>query len=170
MTSVILSTICALALGAASPSAQADTTDVYVIDYVEVKDFDGSQLVGQSISTYNINLTTSGSQVVRRHIIKTVLSGNNVDVETTGAGGWSSGLDGLVSLSPEEMNNAVFFLNGARVSRTTFNYMDPGTISDTKILQGEEAYEYLQSLKKNKEYDGITEGRSVVLVTTKPRN
>jgi len=168
MISTILSAICALALGAASPSVQADTTDVYVIDYVEVKDFNGSQLVGKSISTYNINLTTSGSETVRTHIIKTVLSGNNPGIGT--GGGKSSGLDGLVSLSPEEMNNAVFFLDGARVSRTTFNNMDTGTITDIKTITGEEAAEYLQTLKNNKGYDGITEGRSVVIVTTKPRD
>ena len=168
MTSVILSTVCALALGAASPSVQADTTDVYVIDYVEVKDFNGSQLVGKSISTYNINLTNSGSQIIRTHIIKTVLTGNTNNVGTVT--GKSSGLDGLVSLSPEEMNNAVFFLNGARVSRMTFNFMDTGTISDIKTLKGKEADEYLQSLKSKKEYDGVTEGRSVVIVTAKSQN
>ena len=167
MTSFILSAVCALALGAASPSVQADTTDVYIIDYAEVKGFNGSQLVGKTVSTYNINLVTEGSQTFRRHIIKTVLSGNTVKVEE---GGWSSGLEGLVSLTPEEMNNAVFFLNGARVSRTTFNYMDTGTIADVKTLKGEEAAEYLQSLKNNKEYDGVTEGRAVVVVTTKSRN
>ena len=168
MTSIVLSAICALSLGAASPSVKADTTDVYVIDYVEVKGFNGSQLVGKTISTYNINLTTAGSEIVRTHIIKTVLTGNTNNVGTVT--GKSSGLDGLVSLSPEEMDNAVFFLNGARVSRTTFKFMDTGTITDIKTLKGEEADEYLQSLKKNKEYDGITEGRSVVIVKAKSQN
>jgi len=168
MTSFILSTVCALALGAASPSVQADTTDVYVIDYVEVKGFNGSQLVGKTISTYNISVTTSGSETVRTHIIKTVLSGNSVQVKT--GGGRSSGLEGLVSLSPEEMDNAVFFLNGARVSPTTFKFMDTGTITDIRTLTGEEADRYLQSLKNNKEYDGMTEGRCVVIVKAKSQN
>ena len=168
MTSIVLSAICALSLGAASPSVQADTTDVYVIDYVQVNGFNGSQLVGKTISTYNINLTTAGSDIVRTHIIKTVLTGNTTNVGTVA--GKSSGLDGLASSSPEEMENAVFFLNGARVSRMTFNYLDTGTITDIKTLKGEEADEYLQSLKKNKEYDGITEGRSVVIVKAKSHN
>lgn len=167
MTGILLSSICAVALGMAAPSVQADTTDAYVIDYVEVKDFNGSQLVGKTISTYNINFTSVGTDVVRRHIIKTVLSGNTVKVET---GASSSGFEKLVPMSPEELNNAVFFLNGARVSRTTFNYMDTGTIADVKTMKGAEAAEYLQSLKNNKEYDGETDGRGVVVVTTKSRN
>ena len=168
MTGIVLSALCAVALGAASPSIQADTTDVYVIDYVEVKGFNGSQLVGKTISTYNINLSTEGSEIVRTHIIKTVLSGNTANVGT-GADG-SSGFDRLVPLSPAEMGNAVFFLNGARVSRNTFNYMDTGTITDIQTMKGEEADKYLQLLKNKKEYDGITEGRCVVIVKANPQN
>ena len=167
MTSIILSSICALALGAASPSVLSDTTDVYVIDYVEVADFDGTQLIGKTISTYNINLTGDGSRMVRHHIIKTVLSGNKATVATREM---SPEMAGLLGLNPEEMDNAVFFLNGARVSKLTFNYLDVSDIADIKTLKGTEAAEYLQSLKKNKEYDGETAGRSVVIVTTGSRN
>lgn len=167
MTGIILSSICAVALGAASPSVQTDTTDVYVIDYVEVKDFDGTQLVGKTISTYNINLTGDGSKVVRNHIIKTVLSGNRVSVATREM---SPAMAGLLNMSPEEMDNAVFFLNGARVSKLTFGYLDVSDIAEIKTLKGLEAAEYLQSLKNNREYDGETAGRVVVIVTTGSRN
>ncbi|MBO6044663.1 MAG: hypothetical protein J6P69_02275 [Bacteroidales bacterium] len=167
MTSLVLSAICAVALGAASPSVQTDTTDVYVIDYVEVKDFNGTQLVGKTISTYNVNLTGEGSRIVRTHIIKTVLSGNTVKVATREM---SPEMAALIKLSPEEMGNAVFFLNGARVSQLTFNYLDANDIAEIKTLKGSEAAEYLQSLKKNREYDGETAGRGVVVVTTKSRN
>ena len=167
MTGIILSSICAVALGAASPSVQTDTTDVYVIDYVEVKDFDGTQLVGKTISTYNINLTGDGSKVVRNHIIKTVLSGNRVSVATREM---SPAMAGLLNMSPEEMDNAVFFLNGARVSKLTFGYLDVSDIAEIKTLKGLEAAEYLQSLKNNREYDGETAGRGVVIVTTGSRN
>lgn len=167
MTSVLLSTICAVALGAASPSVQMDTIDVYVIDYVDVNDFNGSQLLGKTISTYNINLTNEGQNVVRRHIIKTVFSGNSAAVATRGL---SSGFTGLVPMAPEDLENAVFFLNGARVSRQTFNFLDIEDIADVKALTGAEAAEYLRSLKRNKGYDGETDGRGVVIVTTKSKN
>lgn len=164
---LLLSTICAVALGAASPSVQADTTDIYMIDYVEVKDFNGSQLVGKTISTYNINVTNVGSRVVQTHIIKTVLSGNSMKAA---APGLSPGFAGLVPLEPAEIDNAVFFLNGSRVSQQTFNYLDTNDIAEVKALKGAEAAEYLRSLKKNDEYDGETDGRGVVIVTTKSRN
>ena len=164
MTGIILSSVCALVLGAASPSVQADTTDVYVIDYVEIKDFDGTQLIGKTISTYNINLTNEGSRTVRNHIIKTVLSGNRVSVATREM---SPAMAGLLQLTPEEMDDAVFFLNGARVSKLTFGYLNVSDIAEIKTLKGTEAAEYLQSLKKNREYDGETAGRGVVIVTTK---
>ena len=167
MTGLFLSAVCAVALGAASPSVQADTTDVYVIDYVKVKDFDGTQLVGKTISTYNVNLTDEGSRTVRTHIIKTVLSGNTVQVATREM---PSEMAALIKLSPEEMGNAVFFLNGSRVSQLTLNYLAADDIAEIKTLKGTEAAEYLQSLKKNREYDGETAGRGVVVVTTKSRN
>ena len=50
------------------------------------------------------------------------------------------------------------------------DYLDVSDIADIKTLKGTEAAEYLQSLKKNKEYDGETAGRSVVIVTTGSRN
>ncbi len=168
MTGIFLSTICALALNAAPVSPQADTTDVYMIDYVEVKDFDGSQLVGKTISTYSINVTDAGSGAVRTHIIKTVLSGNSAKVAATR--GVPSRFAEKVSLKPEEMDKAVFFLNGARVSLLTFSYFDLNSITDVKTLKGAEAAEYLQSLKNNKAYDGETDGRGVVIVTTKSGN
>ena len=167
MTSLLLSAVCTVALGVASPSVQADTTDVYVIDYVEVKDFNGAQLVGKTISTYNINLTQDGSRTVRTHIIKTVLSGNTVQVATRKM---PPEMAALIKLSPEEMGNAVFFLNGSRVSQLTLNYLAADDIAEIKTLKGTEAAEYLQSLKKNREYDGETAGRGVVVLTTKSRN
>ena len=44
------------------------------------------------------------------------------------------------------------------------------TNEEIKTLKGSEADEYLQFLKKNREYDGETAGRGVVVVTTKSRN
>ena len=68
------------------------------------------------------------------------------------------------------MGNAVFFLNGSRVSQLTLNYLAADDIAEIKTLKGTEAAEYLQSLKKNREYDGETAGRGVVVLTTKSRN
>ena len=167
MTSIILSTICAAALSAAALPASVDTTDVYVIDYVEVKDFNGSQLVGKTVSTYNINLSKEGSNIVRTHIIKTVLSGNAAEVAVREM---SPGIASLIPLNQEEMGNAVFFLNGARVSELTLRFLDAENIADVKAMKGAEAAEYLRSLKAERKYDGVTDGRNVLIITTKSRN
>ena len=71
MTSIILSTVCALALNAASLSAQADTADIYLIDYVKVENFNGSQLARKVIYSYVIQRETVNGVPTRLHLINT---------------------------------------------------------------------------------------------------
>ena len=71
MTSIILSTVCALALNAASLSAQADTADIYLIDYVKVENFNGSQLSRKVIYSYVIKRETVKGVPTRLHFINT---------------------------------------------------------------------------------------------------
>ena len=54
MLTTILTALCALTISTADITATADTLDTYVIDAVQIKDFDGSQLVGKTITNYNI--------------------------------------------------------------------------------------------------------------------
>lgn len=60
----ILSAICALALSATTVQAQADTVDLYIINGEKVTNFDGSQLVGKTVSDYKIMTATSSSNGV----------------------------------------------------------------------------------------------------------
>ena len=71
MTNIILSTVCALALNAASLSAQADTADIYLIDYVKVENFNGSQLARKVIYSYTIQRVTVKGVPTRLHFINT---------------------------------------------------------------------------------------------------
>lgn len=71
MTNIILSTVCALALNAASLSAQADTADIYLIDYVKVENFNGSQLARKVIYSYTIKRETVNGIPTRLHFINT---------------------------------------------------------------------------------------------------
>ena len=243
MIGTILSCICAVALGAASPSVQADTIDVYVIDYVDVNDFDGTQLVGKTISTYNVSLTGNGSRTVRRHTIKTVLSENKVQA---GTGEMSSETDALLRSNPDGKNatnvffidnvkvknfsgsqlngktissydilvtdtgsetvrthmiktapmgntinttttevspgfsseissfldqidtqNAVIFVNGIVVSEEAFKALKSRDITGLEEMKGKSAAEFLKSMKEEGKYDGETEGKGVVTVTTR---
>ena len=243
MISTILSCICAVALGAASPSVQADTIDVYVIDYVDVNDFDGTQLVGKTISTYNVSLTGDGSRAVRRHTIKTVLSENKVQA---GTGEMSSETDALLRSNPDRKNatnvffidnvkvkdfsgsqlngktistyditvtdngaevikthmirtvpmgntisttttevssgfssemssfldqidtkNAAIFVNGVLVTEEAFRALNFREITGVEEMKGKSAAEFLKNMKEEGKYDGETEGKGVVTVTTR---
>ena len=78
MGSLLVSAICAIALGAGQVQAPADTLKEYIIDGFYVRDFDGSQLVGKTIQSYRIvsDYGIQSGKYLNIHIIST--SRNNV--------------------------------------------------------------------------------------------
>lgn len=73
LTTMFLGAVCALALNASVAVSPADTIDRYVINGEKVEKFDGSQLVGKTVSDYKI-LTATGQangEVLRVHVICT---------------------------------------------------------------------------------------------------
>ena len=73
MNTIILSSLCALALNVSARPAMPDTVDRYVVDDVKIEKFDGSQLVGKTVRTYDITIAEdeSGKTVYRVHDIHT---------------------------------------------------------------------------------------------------
>lgn len=72
---IFLSVFCAVSLCAAARPAQTDTVDLYVIDGQKIAGFDGSQLVGRSIKSYDVTTAVPESgkkKVYRMHNITTV--------------------------------------------------------------------------------------------------
>lgn len=69
MLTFILSAVCALSLNA----APADTLDKYIINGEQVVKFDGSQLVGKTVSDYKVTVAKSitADEAVRIHVIRT---------------------------------------------------------------------------------------------------
>lgn len=69
MLTFILSAVCALSLNA----APADTLDKYIINGEQVAKFDGSQLVGKTVSDYKVTVAKSNAtdEAVRIHVIRT---------------------------------------------------------------------------------------------------
>lgn len=69
MLTFILSAVCALSLNA----APADTLDKYIINGEQVAKFDGSQLVGKTVSDYKVTVPKSNvaDAAVRIHVIRT---------------------------------------------------------------------------------------------------
>lgn len=158
MAGIILSTVCAAFLGTA---ALADTTNVFIIDNVEVKGFNGSQLNGKTISAYDITYTDAGARTVRTHIIKTAPSVNTISRTTT-------------QVSPVyssesfqfDTENSLIFVDGKLVSEEEFKALDIFDIAGIEELKGKYAAEFLKALKDKEEYDGETDGIGVISVTT----
>ena len=50
MLTSILSAVCALVLSSNSIASQGDTLNVYIIDGEKIENFDGSQLLGKTVS------------------------------------------------------------------------------------------------------------------------
>lgn len=73
MLTMFLSAICALTINASAMTTPADTVERYVINDKLVEKFDGSQLVGKTVSDYKVTVAKSnGSEnVVRVHVIRT---------------------------------------------------------------------------------------------------
>ncbi len=70
---MFLGAVCALALNASVAVSAADTIDRYVINGAEVENFNGSQLVGKTVSDYKILSATgrANGEVLRVHMIST---------------------------------------------------------------------------------------------------
>lgn len=82
MNTLILTSLCALALNASAKPAATDTVDMYIIDNAKVENFDGSQLLGKTIVSYDV-LLAKGKQkdeVIRTHMI-TTLSGKMLQLK-----------------------------------------------------------------------------------------
>lgn len=75
MLTSILSAVCAIAFGSNVIASQADTLNVYIIDGEKIENFDGSQLVGKTVSDYKTMTSSSTSNgvtsVTRIHVIRT---------------------------------------------------------------------------------------------------
>lgn len=74
MLTTMLSAICALTLSGSVATTQADTLNAYIINGDKITNFNGSQLVGETVSEYRIGLATNNAtkEVTRVHMIKTV--------------------------------------------------------------------------------------------------
>ena len=73
MLGIFLSAICALNINASAMTASVDTLDRYIINNQAVGRFDGSQLVGKTVSDYKVTVAKSNTadEAVRIHVIRT---------------------------------------------------------------------------------------------------
>ncbi len=178
MTSIILTTICAFALNAASIPAQADTNDIYLIDLTKVENFDGSQLAGKTIRAYSIQRENVGGVPTRIHLITTKTDGaqnpvvaifdndfNNATSVTVGEKSQPS--ISIRTTDPSlSVDDIVYIVDGKQTSSDDFRKLDPKNIKSIEVMKGSSAAKYLQDLKDQGKYQGDTNAPGGLIIVT----
>ncbi|MGM9763060.1 MAG: hypothetical protein ACI3ZQ_03460 [Candidatus Cryptobacteroides sp.] len=142
----ILSAVCALALSATAVQAQADTVDLYIINGEKVTNFDGSQLVGKTVSDYKIMTATSSSNgvvtVTKVHNILT--DGRQARViamtssATDGANVNSVTVDDSVvdySVTGVPSDKMELYIDGKKSTRVELGKIKPDKIASITVLK-----------------------------------
>ena len=166
MTTTILSALCAIALGTGSISATTDTVNVYTVDYQQVKNFDGSQLVGKKIESYTINTLDAIElgKVVKVHFIITDAAPTikDSDPQVIFSGQISEGQEPSIKIIQVSQYDLppTFIVDGEIVSKDYIDKLSPKNISSMEILKGSSADEVCEKY-------GIPAGTNIVLIHTK---
>lgn len=166
MTTTILSALCAIALGTVNISATTDTVNVYTVDYQQVKDFDGSQLVGKKIESYTINTLDAiePGKVMKVHFIITDAAPaiKDSDPQVIFSGQISEGQEPSIKIVQVNQNDLppVFIVDGEIVSKDYIDKLSPKNISSMEILKGNSGTEVYEKY-------GIPASSGVVLIHTK---
>ena len=138
LLSLLAALFCGNALLQAAPSAAADTLNHYVIDNQSLKQFDGSQLVGKKIITYQITTVVNGKDVIKIHDIHTESGQQTAQVTT--------------------LHDPAYVVDGKQVSKAEFEKLNPAAIKSINVIKG-------GSQEEVKKYPGWENG--VILVETK---
>lgn len=143
MLTSILSAICALALSAIQ--VPADTVNLYIINGEKVTNFDGSQLVGKTVSDYKIMTATSSSNgvvtVTKVHNICTngkQAKSVTVNSTTIDLSQISSVMvdDDVASYSISSVTSDIaVYIDGKKISREELGKIKPDQIAAITILK-----------------------------------
>lgn len=178
MTSIILTTICALALNAASIPAQADTNDIYLIDLSKVENFNGSQLAGKTIRAYSIQRENVGGVPTRIHFITTKTDGAQTpvvaifdndfnDATSVTVGDKSQPSISVRTTDPSlSADDIVYIVDGKQAGTEEFKKLDPKNIKSIEVMKGSSAAKYLQDLKDQGKYQGEADPSGGLIIVT----
>jgi hypothetical protein len=142
----ILSTVCALLLScgilqAAQVSVVTDTTNRYVIDERPVENFDGSQLAGKTIVSYEITKIDDDKTIIQVHTIRTK--------------------DTRMPTDP------IYVIDGKKATKEDFENLNASAIESVSVVKGSNRDHYKNlSGVDIQQYEGWENG--VILVKTKP--
>lgn len=144
---MFLSAICALSLNAGAAMVPASSIDRYIINGEQVENFDGSQLVGKTISDYKL-IVAKGNAAdgdVRCHIIRTdggkitqvkgstVIEGMHVgDKDTEFSINGEKYTDAKVTVVS---TTAVYIIDGKKCDKEALNKIKPEEIAAMTVYK-----------------------------------
>lgn len=150
MLGIFLSAICALNINASAVTASVDTLDRYIINNQTVGKFDGSQLVGKTISYYKIFLTKGKSEsgILRLHVIltdgrkaKEIEEKSSADGEEGGVGN----VETVVTIDGKTYTNAnstiisskaaIYIINGKKCDKEALTKIKPESIASMTVYK-----------------------------------
>lgn len=150
MLGIFLSAICALNINASAVTASVDTLDRYIINNQTVGRFDGSQLVGKTISYYKIVLTkgNSESEIVRLHVIRTDgRKAKVIEVKSSADGeeGGVGNVETVVTIDGKTYTNAnstiisskaaIYIINGKKCDKEALTKIKPESIASMTVYK-----------------------------------
>ena len=142
LISLLAALVCGSGILRAEPLTDpADTLNHYVIDNQSIDRFDGSQLIGKKIVTYQITTVAKGKNVVRIHDIITEENQKTFRGTMT-----------YESLDP------VYVLDGKQISKADLERLNPEAIKSMNVIKD-------GSREDVKKYAGWENG--VILIETK---
>ena len=166
MLTSILSAVCALALSATSVQTPADTVNLYILNGEKVADFDGSQLVGKTVSDYKImtatsssngvvtvtkvhNICTDGRQAKNVSVTQESKSVGGTSVNSISVGEGHNEIAGTVTVKGSDP--AIVIINGKPSTREELVKMNPKHISEMQIYKAgsEEALKWTKDKTMN---------------------
>lgn len=151
MLGIFLSAICALNINASAMTASVDTLDRYIINNQAVGRFDGSQLVGKTISYYKIVLTkgNSESEIVRLHVIRTDgRKAKVIEVKSSADGeeGGVGNVETVVTIDGKTYTNAknstiisskaaIYIIDGKKCDKEALTKIKPESIASMTVYK-----------------------------------
>lgn len=142
--------MCALNINASAMTASVDTLDRYIINNQAVGRFDGSQLVGKTISYYKIVLTkgNSESEIVRLHVIRTDgRKAKVIEVKSSADGeeGGVGNVETVVTIDGKTYTNAnstiisskaaIYIINGKKCDKEVLTKIKPESIASMTVYK-----------------------------------
>lgn len=159
MITTIMGAVCALVLGTTVVTAPADTANVYVLNGEKIVNFDGSQLVGKAIKSYDIVVATDNAtgRVSRIHTISA--SADASDLILHKYSGKISQLGKVVYVVDGKEVPAMEFVKINKNNIANMTVCKPGTASAKEWTKDDGAMVIVIETKKDNVY--VIDGKKV---------